>query len=513
MGPMKNSIARVACGHRETTKAAASVLRHGGNAVDALIAAAWTACVAEPVLCSPGGGGHALLRMRGRAPVVADFFTQTPRARRLKDLDFYPIQGNFGSEVQEFHIGLAAAAVPGLVAGLFAMHQRYATLPMSELVKPAVTLARQGLELNAVQVEALRILEPIVRTDDDSARMFGLASATAPLPAVGDPVGNANLGNFMESIALEGAESFYSGDIATRISAMSATRGGHLALLDLQRYRVRWRRPMQWRLNGDTRVWSNPPPAFGGLMVALMTQALARRLAPGTGFGSRHHLEAMVDAMRLSQDQRGQLERPDCLRSSRVLMQAYRHLGRTHLRTVRGTTQISIRDGAGNLAGTTLSNGEGCGRVVPGCGFMLNNMLGEEDLNRLGFENWPRNRRLSSMMAPTLVEHAGMRIMLGSGGSNRIRTAIAQVLCNVMHFGMDLQDAVEAPRFHLEGDVLSMERGTPGWSESADAWLNVGFPDARRWSGRSLYFGGVHAVTDDAQAADPRRLGAAWHSE
>jgi len=107
MHRMKNSIARVACGHRETTKAAASVLRHGGNAVDALdalIAAAWTACVAEPVLCSPGGGGHALLRMRGRAPVVADFFTQTPRARRLKDLDFYPIQGNFGSEVQEFHI-------------------------------------------------------------------------------------------------------------------------------------------------------------------------------------------------------------------------------------------------------------------------------------------------------------------------------------------------------------------------------------------------------------------------
>lgn len=512
MGPMNDSIARVACGHPETTRAAASVLEHGGNAVDALIAAAWTACVAEPVLCSPGGGGHALIRMRARAPVVADFFTQTPAARRVEGPDFYPIEGNFGSEIQEFHVGMGAAAVPGMVAGLFAMNERLGTLPMAELVKPAVALAREGVALNAVQAEALRILEPIVRTDDESAQMFGLASASAPLPAEGDSIRNARLGEFMESIAGEGAQSFYRGDIASRIAGMSTIQGGHLSLSDLQRYRVRWRRPMQWRLNGDTRIWSNPPPAFGGLMVALMTQALARRLAPGTRFGSVVHLEALVEAMRLSQDQRGELERPDCLSSSRVLMQAFRHLGQSRIRTARGTTQISIRDRDGNLAGTTLSNGEGCGRVVPGCGFMLNNMLGEEDLNRLGFENWPRNRRLSSMMAPTLVEHAGTRIMLGSGGSNRIRTAIAQVLCNVMHFGMDLQTAVEAPRLHLEGDVLSIEHGRPGWSEAADAWLDAGFPDARRWDGRSLYFGGVHAVTDADQAADPRRLGAAWHS-
>jgi len=512
MASMNDSIARVACGHPETTQAAASVLQKGGNAVDALIAAAWTACVAEPVLCSPGGGGHALVRMRGSAPVIADFFTQTPSARRVEDPDFYPIQGNFGPDVQEFHVGMGAAAVPGMVAGLFAMQQRYGTMPMVELVKSAVALARGGVTLNAVQVEALQILEPIVRTDDGSARLFGLASATAPLPAAGDRVCNVDLGDFLESIARDGAERFYSGEIATRIGAMSSAYGGHLSLTDLQRYRVQWRRPMQWRLDGGTRVWSNPPPAFGGLMVALMTQALARRLDAGVRFGSRRHLEALLESMRLSQDQRGELERPECLSSSRVLMQAFRHLDQTRIRTARGTTQISIRDGDGNMAGTTLSNGEGCGRVVPGCGFMLNNMLGEQDLNRLGFGNWPRNRRLSSMMAPTLVEHAGRRIMLGSGGSNRIRTAIAQVLCNVTHFGMGLQQAVEAPRLHLEGDVLSAEQFSPGWDEAASDWLRSSFPDGRHWGGRSLFFGGVHAVTDDDQAADPRRLGAAWHS-
>lgn len=509
---MNDSIARVASGHSETTAAAASVLERGGNAVDALVAAAWTACVAEPVLCSPGGGGHALLRMRGRAPVIADFFTQTPSARRIEGSDFYPIHGNFGSEIQEFHIGLGSAAVPGMVAGLFALHRRHGSIAMPALVAPAVALARSGVSLNAVQADALRILEPIVRAGDDSARLFGLASTTSPMPCVGDMIRNADLADFMESIAREGARDFYTGDIATRIAGMSASRGGHLSLSDLQRYRVRWRRPMQWRLDGDTRVWSNPPPAFGGLMVALMTRALGQGLGTGSRFGSAGHLKALIEAMRLSQDQRGALERPDCLSSSRVLMQAYQRLAETRIRTARGTTQISIRDHDGNLAGMTLSNGEGCGRVVPGCGFMLNNMLGEQDLNRLGFGNWPRNRRLSSMMAPTLVEYAGTRIMLGSGGSNRIRTAIAQVLCNLMHFDMTLQQAVEAPRFHLEGDVLSIERGDRALGEETEAWLGAAFPDARRWSGRSLYFGGVHAVADNDQAADPRRMGSAWQS-
>lgn len=510
MNPMDEPIARVASGHSETTRAAAEVLAAGGNAVDALIAAGWAACAAEPVLCSPGGGGHALLRLQGRPPVVADFFTQTPSVQRIDEVDFYPISGNFGADVQEFHIGTGSAAVPGMVAGMFALHERHASMPMIELLQPAVALAREGVELNEVAAEALRILEPIVRTDDQSARMFGLESVEGQLPAPGRRIRNAALADFLERMGRGGAERFYRGEIAAQIAALSMARGGYLSLSDLQRYRVRWRRPMQWRTGTGIRLWSNPPPAFGGLMVALMTQALAVRLGPQAGFGSAAHLDALVAAMRISEHQRGALERPDCLRSSRVLMQAFRRLGREHVLSARGTTHVSVRDRAGNLAGMTLSNGEGCGRVVPGCGFMLNNMLGEQDLNRLGFHQWPRNRRLSSMMAPTLVERAGRRILLGSGGSNRIRTAIAQVLCNVMHFGMDLQAAVNAPRLHLEGDALAVEFGGCGWPEGVDGWLAKGFPDARRWPCRSLYFGGVHAVADDAQAADPRRMGSAW---
>jgi gamma-glutamyltranspeptidase/glutathione hydrolase len=506
---MSHSTARVASGHPETTRAAAEVLDDGGNAVDALIAAGWTACAAEPVLCSPGGGGHALVRGFGRGPVVADFFTQTPRTPRIDGVEFYPIEGNFGADLQEFHVGLGSAAVPGFVAGLFDLHARFGTRPMPDLARRAIALARDGTEVNAVQAEALRILEPIVRASDAGARAFGLASAEAPLPQVGDTVFNPELAEFVEWIARSGPDAFYRGDVGLAIARLSVDGGGHITAEDLAGYRVRWRRPMHWRLGSDTRIWSNPPPAFGGLMVALMTRALAERLDPAAAFGSPGHLEALTGAMRLSDSQRAELEQPDTLGSSRALMQRFRHLD-LGLRVQRGTTHIGVRDQAGHLAGMTLSNGEGCGSAVPGCGFMLNNMLGEEDLNRLGFHQWPRNRRLSSMMAPTLVERRGRRLLLGSGGSNRIRTAIAQVLCNVMQFGMPLVEAVDAPRLHLEGERLGVEAG---WPDVTDRWLGRYHPDALRWPGRSLYFGGVHAVADDAQAADPRRGGVSWSSD
>lgn len=509
---MTSPCASVATGHAATTAAAVHALNAGGNAVDMLIAAGWTACVAEPIFCSPGGGGHALVRLRGRAPTLADFFAQTPRVRRVEGADFYPIRGNFGCTEQEFHIGHGSAAVPGMVAGLFELHRRHAALPMPVLAEPAAALARDGLELNAVQHEALEILEPIVRADDVTARMFGLASARAPLPAIGERVRNPDLADFIEATARLGAGDFYRGELAARIAARQAGGGGHITIDDLARYRVRWRRPMKWRLGESATVWSNPPPAFGGLMVALMTRALERALPSGAGFGSRAHLEALTSAMRDSEERRLELERPEYARDSRSLMNAFQSIFRQSaaLRVGRGTTQISVRDRNGNIAGMTISNGEGCGRVVPGCGFILNNMLGEEDLNRTGFGLWPPGRRLSSMMAPTLIRHAGRDIVLGSGGSNRIRTAIAQVLANLMHFGMDLDEAVSAPRLHLEGDVLSIERDPENWPAEVEGWLIERFPAAQRFPRRSLFFGGVHAVADDAAAADPRRLGATW---
>jgi gamma-glutamyltranspeptidase/glutathione hydrolase len=176
----------------------------------------------------------------------------------------------------------------------------------------------------------------------------------------------------------------------------------------------------------------------------------------------------------------------------------------------RGTTHISVADAAGNIASLTASNGEGCSYVLPGTGIMLNNMLGEEDLNFGGFNLWKEGSRLASMMAPGVVELAdGTRYAMGSGGSNRIRSAITQVLVNLLDLGMSLEDAVAAPRIHLERDMLSIE---PGYSESVLKELRNSAPETHLWPEKNLFFGGVHSVSVTPSgefhgAGDPRRGG------
>jgi gamma-glutamyltranspeptidase/glutathione hydrolase len=176
----------------------------------------------------------------------------------------------------------------------------------------------------------------------------------------------------------------------------------------------------------------------------------------------------------------------------------------------RGTTHISVADAAGNIASLTVSNGEGCSYVLPGTGIMLNNMLGEEDLNPGGFHQWKEGSRLASMMSPAVAELAdGTRYALGSGGANRIRSAITQVLINLLDFGMSLEQAVAAPRIHLEGDMLSIEAGL---GDEAMQALESSAPRTHLWPEKNLFFGGVHAVSvtpagEFHGAGDPRRGG------
>jgi gamma-glutamyltranspeptidase/glutathione hydrolase len=158
----------------------------------------------------------------------------------------------------------------------------------------------------------------------------------------------------------------------------------------------------------------------------------------------------------------------------------------------------------------TASNGEGCSYVVPGSGIMLNNMLGEEDLNPGGFNRWKKGKRLASMMSPAIIEQAdGTRFALGSGGSNRIRSAMTQVIVNLLDFGMAPEQAVAAPRIHLERDMLSLE---PGFSNEAVAALENAVPRSHQWPEHNLFFGGVHTVSVKPGgifdgSGDPRRGG------
>jgi gamma-glutamyltranspeptidase/glutathione hydrolase len=184
-----------------------------------------------------------------------------------------------------------------------------------------------------------------------------------------------------------------------------------------------------------------------------------------------------------------------------------------HPQAYRGTTHVSVVDSQGNAAAVSLSNGEGNGYIVGDFGFMLNNMLGEEDLASGGLDAWREGVRLSSMMAPTIIlQPDGTVTALGTGGSNRIRTAILQVAVNLLDHGMSLEDAVEAPRFHVERDgTVSFEPGLP---DAAEGRFRAFGDRAHAWPARNLFFGGVHAARRNAKgsvegAGDPRRQGVA----
>lgn len=500
---------RIATGHQATTAAALEILEDGGNAVDAAIGAILTACVAEPMLASLGGGGHALIQSDDQTTECLDFFTQTPHTVHPGALDFYPIVGNFGTDHQEFHVGLASVATPGVLAGLDALSARHGRLPKSRLIEPACHYATQGVALNALQHHTLEILEPIVRSTPEASRWAGIAGTEGPLPIIGQVIGNRPLADFLLAWAQEGARVFYRGPVAAEFVEKSRALGGHLRQADFDHYQAIWRTPLTWRYR-DARLFSNPPPALGGTMLALSTLALSERLKAGVSFGSPEHVEALVQSMHHASDRRAQLEAQSD--SAAALSQAIETVIDRYAKNTRGTTHISIDDGQGMGVTVTLSNGEGSGQVLETAGIMMNNMLGEEDLNRSGFHHWPKNRRLASMMTPTIVNRDnGDRYLLGSGGSNRIRTALMQVIANLLDFELSLQEAIEAPRIHLEDQHLSIELAEL-WDQRTADWFLAHHKDATPWPKRSLFFGGVHAVGPLGAYADTRREGSAYQA-
>ncbi len=479
----------MACGHPVTLAAATEVLKAGGNAFDAAAAALWTACVAEPLLAAPGGGGFLLARgSQGRLRVY-DFFAQTPRRRRpAAEEDFREILADFGTVQQAFHIGLGAAATPGLVAGAFAFHRDLGRMPAERVMEPARRAARDGVEVTSMQEYLGTILAPILQASEGVRSIF--APEGRPLRE-GRVHRQPELADLLDALAREGDDLFYRGHVARTVDRACRTRGGHLTREDFEGYRVVVRSPLKVEYRGRT-IHTNPPPASGGLLVAFGLQALAT----ASGRPGPPQIADALAAMQEARTGESLDEGLDPAAVDRVLspetVARYRALVRRHPPSTRGTTQISVVDGEGNAASLTISNGEGCGWAVPGCGFMLNNMLGEADLQPRGFGRWPPNTRLTSMMAPTLVEENGPRhVALGSGGSNRIRSAILRVLVGLLDEALPLAEAVEAPRLHVEGRRLEVEGGFP--SETVDA-LAAHWPDRVVWPERNLFFGGVHAA-------------------
>ncbi|HXY85736.1 MAG TPA: gamma-glutamyltransferase [Gaiellaceae bacterium] len=490
----------IAAGHPLTAAAGALVLGEGGNAVDAAVAAALVSWVAESPLTGPGAGGFMLVhRGRDRSTRVLDFFTAVPglggdpvegHAIESVDVDFS------GATTQHFRIGGATVAVPGAALGLEQAQRSYGTLAWRDLFAPAIELARNGVELTSGQAYLHEILDLILRHTPEARAIYEREDGEGLV--LGDVLVQRDLAATLELIRDGGARVLYEGGLAHAIVDHVRASDGALTERDLAEYRVIRRRPVRAGFR-DHEFLSNPPPSAGGSLIAFGLGVLDD---VGTAGGA----EAIDALARVMGEQQRVLADGfhAALRNGGLARVLARHGGVVN----RGTTHISVLDAAGNAASMTASTGAGSGVVVPGTGIHLNNMIGEfidGGTRRAGM-------RLSSGMSPSLVLRSGRpRLVVGSAGSFRLRGAVMQVVVNVVQHGLDVREAIERPRVHLdEENVLQCEGGND--RAEVDRLEAMGW-DVARWDDRNLYFGGAAAVElagDDrlAAAGDPRRGGA-----
>ncbi|MEM6972659.1 MAG: gamma-glutamyltransferase [Pseudomonadota bacterium] len=533
----------IAAGHEVTAAAAAEVLAAGGTAVDAVIAGAHVAMVAEPVLAGLLGGGFLMVREPDGRLGCLDMFVDTPARRRPDaEIDLQEAIADFGTTTQRFRVGAGAIAVPGLTAGFAEAHARGGRIPMAELLAPAIRMAREGVAITAFQARLSQIVAPIL-THSLALRALTCDGDGLPL-GEGAVYRNPDFADVLEVLAHEGSAFVQQGEIAAGLAALSRD-GGHLDRADLARWQPRDRRPLRIR-RGRAHIALNPLPAVGGVLTALPlgllpqtrrlpdTVALARAFAAtalarlvsgldGDGDAGAAMLADPDIRDALAPEARGAA---DWWAEMRAALTEATDAGVAP----RGTTHLSAIDAMGGAAALTLSNGEGCGLVIPGTGIQPNNMLGEDDLvppapdGGPGF--WLPGRRLASMMTPAILSvDDGHLVALGSGGSNRIRTAMAQVLLRVIDATPagrlpDLEAAITAPRLHVEVDdpaeppTLFYER--EGLPEDEEMRLVADWPRGdsapTAFDAPSMFFGGVHAVAGQpgrsaAAFGDPRRAG------
>ena len=511
------------------------MLQQGGNAVDAAVAAAFVSFVSEFGLSAVGGGGFGLVvdAARGNAQLY-DFFSAAPGLGLAQlppqdEIDFQQVTVDYGPSTQHFYVGRGAVATPGNVAGLCAMAAEAGRLPLAVLLEPAVRLMREGCPVSGMMHAICTLIEPIFLMTASSRALF--ARPDGELLRPGELLRMTELADSLEALGKEGPDLFYRGEVAQAILVDQHAHGGLLTAADLEGYRVMRYSPLRTQFRGYT-VLTNPPPSRGGLLISLALQLLDRHGWPVSSPISQR-TELLAEVMRTASLARRQMEAAEiapeqqeayllnpvsidqwCARLDFLLSQpvAQRDIDQP-IAAAASTTHISVIDEDGLVVSLTTTAGEGTGFVVPGNGVILNNMMGEADLHPQGFLRMTPGDRIPSMMAPTVVLRADDRpaLALGSGGANRIRSAILQVMVNALADGMELEPAVQTSRIHFEENVLQIEGGNP--ADLAPAMAAAGY-NVNPWPLQHMYFGGVHAVVAAPEggftaAGDPRRGGSA----
>ena len=429
------------------------------------------------------GGGHAIHfeAATGRTANL-DCFVAVPGLGREGDpVALLELEVPFGTELVHYAVGIGSCGVPGVPAGLDALHQSHGRLPWPRLVEPALRLARGSVRMPAAHASCLRMLAPVM-TMNEGARIY---SPGGKLLAENDLLRQPGLVSALEALAEEGPRSAYDGTLARALLALMDERGGLVTQDDLSAYEARWSDPVEVEFRGyrvETRSGLSDFPAALGRVSELRDLSEPER--------------ALAVAAALLEE----------------------------LPAQHGTTNISAIDSDGNACVLTTSLGLGSGDFLPGFDLHLNSMLGEADLLVGPLEP---GERMPSMMAPTIALRSGARaeparpsvrrrrvgaagdgvaLAVGAAGGTRLRSALLQVVAGILDEGLEPQAAVDRPRLHPVASLVHLE---PGFGpETTGALESAGF-EVRAWPDRHHYFGGVSAVTPNGAAGDPRRSGEA----
>lgn len=521
----------IAAGGPETAAAGAAMLQQGGNAVDAAVAAAFASFVAEVGVVHLGGSGLAQIYdpQHGRS-LVYDFFSNMPglgRADKPTAMDFAEVTIDFGATTQSFHLGRAAVAVPGNIVGLCRLAADYGRLPLAVLLEPARQLAQDGVALHPFQADTCKLLAPLYL---HTAGMRVIFERDGRMIRAGERLTIPHLAQTLAALAEEGGALARDGRLAQAILDDQAAHGGLLTTADLQAYAVYTLPPIRLPYR-EYEILLPPPSSAGGVLTAFSLKLLAAFAVAQWAHGSANHLRLLYEVMSATNRARAQWDAwADALSPAeamaRLLDEAFVAQYRVEVQEALGgkrpslsppepvgpgnTSHLSVIDGDGLAVSLTTTAGESAGYVVPGTGYIPNNICGEADLHPAGFHTRPAGQRIPTMMTPVVVLRNGQtRLVLGSGGSERIRSAILQVLSNLLDFGMNLHDAVNTARVHVENGALQCEAG---YDAGAVAELEaIGYP-VNRWDRRSIYFGGAHSVSRTTAgrlvaAGDERRGG------
>lgn len=481
--PVTAPRAMVATVHPRASDVGVAVLRDGGNAVDAAVAAGFALAVVHPAAGNLGGGGFMVIRLADGTVTALDYRETAPAAATR---DMY--LDSLGQLTEESVTGHRAAGVPGSVAGLAEAQRRYGRLPLARVVAPAVRLARHGFVLDAHRSRSLAGGAPRLAQFEASRRQFLLPSGAAP-PA-GTRFVQRDLARTLQAIADSGPRVFYEGYVADLIVAEMARGGGLITQADLADYRPLWREPIVLRYRDHT-IYSMPPSSSGGVALGLILNILEGY--PPPPFGSAAQVHLAVEAMRRAfVDRNHYLGDPAFVDMpiARLLAKAYAAERRRDIEPGRATptaavapavtegehtTHYSVVDAEGNAVSvtTTINSSYGSAVTVAGAGFLLNNEMDDFTAapgvpNQYGLVQGEANaiapgKRMLSAMTPSIVlDPAGeLLLVAGTPGGPTIITTVAQIISNVVDHGMTLAQAVAAPRVHHQAlpDEIRYERG------------------------------------------------------